>query len=152
MLITPYNREWKRSMVHSQGVFKGLSDQIMCPTVIEFQCHNFIIIYRPFILSNNYILVSKHHPYFISLHTGVISSLSFLQILDLEEYLSQLKVIHVVGTKGKVIFFIISFFPSLDAKNKEHKYLFRMTFKVCLFCLTIDSCGCQFRAFNDLLF
>ena len=108
----------------------------MCPTVIEFQCHNILIICilqfgnMPFILSNNSILVSQHHPYCISLQTDVISSLSFLLILHLEESLSQLKVIHVVGTKGKVILFIISCFHSLDAKNKEHNYPYRVTLKV----------------------
>ena len=152
LFITLQNREWQRILVHSSGVFKGLRVQIMSPTVSEFQCHNILIIYIPFILSNNYILVSQHHPYCISLHSGVISSLSFLQILDLEEYMSQLKVIHVVGTKGKVVLFIISCFYSSYAKNKEHKYPSRITFKVCLSCFTIDSCGCQFNAFNDLIF
>ena len=67
----------------------------------------------------NSILVSQRHPYYISLQTDVILSLSFLQILHLEESLSQLKVIHVAGAKGKVIFFIISCFHSSDAKKKN---------------------------------
>ena len=157
MLITPQNREQQRILAHSSGVFKGLRVQIMCPTVIEFQCHNILIIYIlqfgniPFILSNNSIVVSWHDAYYISLQIGVISSLSFLQILDLEESLSQLIVIHVAGMKAKVILFIISCFQCSDAKNKEHNYPSRITFKVCLSCFTIDLCGFQFRDFNYFL-